>query len=390
MNSLVSRIIHRKPSNLLFIAAVVLLNVTHSWALQPTVSNVTAMQRAGTKEVEIRYKLVVHGGGRAHVTVTASRDNGSSYEEVPLTQLSGDFGPYQLGAFGPRELVLKNNKTIIWDLEGSNWDQAVFSQVKVRVTATSVSVPAEMVLVEGGILETESSFDDLYGTVLESFYLSATETRWDDWQSVRTWAAVNGYDIGSIGSGCADDHPVHDLNWYDVVKWCNAKSEMEGLTPVYTVESGIYRSGHIDDVTMSTTANGYRLPMEAEWVYAARGGNLAIQYVYNEYAGGNDPTEVAWYDRHSVGVECEIWGENGTWPVGQKLPNELELYDMSGNVWEWCWDSYIMFDRIHRRSRGGGFDFTYSGSRIANRTFFYAPEERRVFFGFRLARSSVN
>jgi len=113
-------------------------------------------------------------------------------------------------------------------------------------------------------------------------------------------------------------HPLSGVNWYDAVKYCNWLSEKEGLTPCYEVK------GKITQCDFS--ANGYRLPTEAEWEYAARGGHKGQGY---EYAGSNNVDDVGWYEGNS--------GKQ-THPVGQKQPNELGLYDMSGNMWEWCWD----------------------------------------------------
>ncbi|MDR3113923.1 MAG: formylglycine-generating enzyme family protein [Treponema sp.] len=175
-----------------------------------------------------------------------------------------------------------------------------------------------------------------------------------------------------------DTLPIENVSWYEAVEYCNKLSVKEGLTPAYT------RNG--DRVTWNRNANGYRLPTEAEWEYAAKGGNKGGSSY--EYPGGNSPDRLAWYGDNSGG---------STHPVGTKQPNGVGVYDMSGNVWEWCWDWYgsysggVQTDPMgpssgsNRIARGGSWGSGIRALRSAFRSY-SAPSFRASNLGFRLVR----
>ncbi len=239
-------------------------------------------------------------------------------------------------------------------------------------------IKPEMIKVEGGSLPKESNVPN---KTVKAFEIGKYEVTWGEWQKVRDWAVTKGYDLHNVGKGMSENHPVSDVNWYDVVKWCNAKSEMERLEAVYQVKGQVYKSGEFgekgsDVVKPKSGAKGYRLPSEAEWEWAARGGKKSKKYTY---AGSNDLSAVGWIKDNA---------ERKPHPVSQKQANELGLHDMSGNVSELCWD--LNLDSSRRRIRGGGWISSAGYAAVAGRDRYISPDIRNDSLGFRLARSSGN
>ncbi len=171
-----------------------------------------------------------------------------------------------------------------------------------------------------------------HSVTVSAFFIGKTEVTWSEWNTVKEWADRNGYtfDHGSEGAG-EDSVPVTDISWYDAVKWCNAKSEMERLTPCYYTSDrlaswAVYRQGTLSltSAMVNWNATGYRLPTEAEWERAARGGLKG-----KLYPNGNTLTSE---DANFANAQpTPIFAQH-------YKPNVYGLYQMAGNVWEWCWD----------------------------------------------------
>ena len=150
-----------------------------------------------------------------------------------------------------------------------------------------------------------------------------TQKQWEDLMGSTVSAQRNKANPKWKLFGEGPDHPMYYISWYEAIEFCNRMSKANGLTPCY--------SGSGENIKCNFDASGYRLPTEAEWEYAARGGHLSKGYMYS---GSDDVNSVAWQKNT---------GGDKIYPVGQKDPNELGLFDMSGNVYEWCWDFFEPF-----------------------------------------------
>ncbi|MFA5499050.1 MAG: chitobiase/beta-hexosaminidase C-terminal domain-containing protein [Candidatus Cloacimonadia bacterium] len=184
-----------------------------------------------------------------------------------------------------------------------------------------------MVHVQGGTFQMgnslgESDEQPVHAITLDDFYISKHQV------TQRHWKKIMGYNPSSFYYE-KYDLPVEYVSWDEVIKYCNKWSISEGLTPCYSIKGDTEPSNWISgEVDCNWEANGYRLPTEAEWEYAARGGHLGVGY---KYSGSDNLDEVGWYKGNS---------DYRTATIKTKKPNELGVFDMSGNLWEWCWDKY--------------------------------------------------
>ena len=237
-------------------------------------------------------------------------------------------------------------------------------------------VPEHLVLVKGGTFQMGEK-DQAHPVTLSDFLIAKHQLTFKEYDA---FCKATGRDLASDEGWGRGKRPVIYVSWFDAIDYCNWRSQQEGLREVYQIKP--------QQVSPNWQANGYRLPTEAEWEYAARGGQQSQGF---EYAGSNNPDEVAWYYGNSG---------NKTHPVGEKKANELGLYDLSGNVWEWCWDWYDDYPSkamedpkgpdtgSFRVARGGSWYGRPILARVASRDL-YAPDHRRGNIGFRLARAVV-
>jgi sulfatase modifying factor 1 len=260
----------------------------------------------------------------------------------------------------------------------------LFAQTKSTAKPKRAAIDtSKFVLVEGGTFKmgtdkpVETAEGPAHTVTVKSFYLAKTETTFEDYD--KFWLATN-KDTIPFGNWGRGKQPAIYVSWLDAVAYCNWLSEKEKLSKYYK----------IDNQTVKTldTAKGYRLPTEAEWEFAARGGNKSKGTVF---AGGDVVGEVGWYIDNS---------NSQPHPVKQKTPNELGLYDMTGNVWEWVWDwfdggYYHVSPEVDPRGPAvGSYRVMRGGAwyNYGNYATVYTRQNNHVGFrqnsvGFRVARS---
>ena len=378
-----------------------------TFAAGPTVSNVRSGQRPGTQLVDIDYDLADPDSATLTVSVVVSNDGGATYT-VPATTFAGAVG----GGVTPGR-----GKRITWNA-GLDWPNKFSVNVRFRVTASDDLVPLApggMALIPAGSFQMGDSFNDtpegwgerpVHTVFVSAFYMDKYEVTKALWDEVKGWSGGNGYGFGNPGLGKAANHPVHSMNWYDVVKWCNARSQKEGRVPAYYTDAAltqVYKTGEVAAYVKWDA--GYRLPTEAEWEKAARGGASGHRFPWSD--ADTITHSRANYNSNS-GYPYDVSATRGyhptfndgvypyTSPVGHFAPNGYGLYDMAGNVWEWCWDWYGSYSSgsqtdprgpasgSARVIRGGSWENGTVYLRCASRSY-DSPSFRDSYYGFRCA-----
>jgi len=360
--------------------------------------------------------LGVHVGAKAQaLVITSCSGNGvlvcsnlAPGSVATVEWASSLSGPWQTNWVGLDAVTVASNGMIQVSVP-------MFYRVR-GVAQTNSAPPNGMALIPAGaftmgncMAPSEGYSDELplHTVYVGAFYMDKYLVTKSLWDTVYQWAISNGYTFDYAGSGKAANHPVQTIDWYDCVKWCNARSEKEGRVPAYYTDAGLsvrYRAGQAGPYVNWST--GYRLPTEAEWEKAAR-GEMSEQ----RFAWGNT---ISW----SQANYCSCWsggrpyyaydvnptdGYHPTFatgsypytsPVGYFAANGYGLYDMAGNVYQWCWDRYGLYasssqpdprgpaSGSYRVLRGGSW-FSYAYCCRAAFRFFNSPTFSDNGIGFR-------
>lgn len=385
--------------SILAVAVVSLGSAVSAVAADLAVSNLSAAQRAGTKLVDITYDLTA-ATSSVMMTLEISVDGGANFS-IPVTAVTGAVGA---------NVPVGSGKTITWDA-GADWEGNYSPEARFRVVANALAFPFSLIPAGSftmGRTSGDSDPDAPPVTVnVSAFYIGKYEVTKAQWDDVRTWGLDNGYTDLAIGAGKASNHPAQAISWWDVVKWCNALSQRDGLTPVYTVSGAVMKTGTTAP-SVNWSANGYRLPTEAEWEKAARGGESGKRFPW-----ATDSISHSNANFSNSGGEAYATGTTGyhpsyetgvlpyTSPVGSFSTNGFGLHDMAGNVWEWCWDRYSASAYVTgttdprgpgsgsgRVLRGGSWSNGSAVNCRASHRGANLPTVSNNVYGFRVARSA--
>ena len=361
------------------------LMVASAWqvlAVDPIVSNVKAKQREGSRLVDITYDVTDPDSSTLTVYLKVSADGGATWVG-PVELVSGDVGQH---------IAPGTAKRLVWDAGTEKPNQFGF-KFRYKVGANDWQLPSGMVLILAGRFQMGDVRLDtsVREVTLSSYAIDKWEVSIELWEEVRQWGNSHGYDIAQ-GESYGPKHPVNSVSWSEAIKWSNARSEKSGLVPAYYLDLGLTQVFRRGEALLPQVGwrNGYRLPTEAEWEKAARGGLEGKLYPW-----GND----------SIDLGKLTCGTDKTTPIGCYAPNGYGLYDMAGNLFEWCWDFYDNYPlapqndplgptgqivdqyQSGRVFRGGSWITPYNNCRLALRYRVTDPPgwREKTVYGFRCA-----
>jgi formylglycine-generating enzyme required for sulfatase activity len=284
---------------------------------------------------------------------------------------------------------------------------AIATQTAVAVVATQTAISAipytDLASVPGGIY-TQTDGTNSFSHTISTFKMGKYQVTYNLWNAVYQWAVSNGYSFADAGAG-SGDIPVTYVSWRDVIVWCNAYSQEAGLLPCYTYSSVVIKDSSnataCDNAVCAWANNGYRLPTEGEYQYAASYIDGSTWTPYNYASGATAANEAAtdlvgWDNVNSGGT---------IHAVGGLAANTLGIYDMSGNIWELCWDWYGTYPTTAsidyrgpasgsvRVARGGNYADCWGayvlqvGYRDCHGGYGLLPDTANAYGGFRFART---
>lgn len=302
-------------------------------AAPPVITNISASQRPGTKLIDVTYTIADPDSASLTVQAEFSANSGVTYD-LPARSLSGAVGA---------GVAPGSNRVLTWNA-GNDWNGNWSDTCKVRLWAHDGSTPVPplgMVYIPNGSFlmgqgDGIENAKPVHPVTISGFFMDRTEVTRAQWDEYAAFGVAHGYEILVTTPGSGSNFPAANMSWEDCVLWCNAKSEKLGLEPCYYTDSSKtvvlkIKGLNLTPSTVNWEANGYRLPTEAEWERAARGGLSEKRFPWGD---DNSPATIA---ANANFAGDEGFGDGKT-PVGIFLPNGYGLYDMAGNVWEYVFD----------------------------------------------------